>query len=191
MIDPYPTDRRRKRTAQPLDQERLQELALAYVARFATTSAKLESYLRRKLHERGWSEGAGELPDLAAIAARFVELGYVDDAAYARARAGGLLRRGYGPRRISQALHAAGVEEAVRADVAPGQPAIRAAALAMARRRRFGPFAAEPPDCDRRERQIAAMLRAGHSFAAVRAVMDAPSAVAAEEWAAHALDEDF
>jgi regulatory protein len=56
---------RRKRPPKPLDSARLEELALAYVARFSTTAAKLERYLRRKLRERGW-EGEGE-PRLAAL----------------------------------------------------------------------------------------------------------------------------
>ena len=189
----------------PLDPARLQELALAYVARFATTSAKLESYLSRKIRERGWNDDDGELsesrPDLGEISARFVELGYIDDEAYARSRSGGLLRRGFGPRRVSQDLYAAGIDEHIRSDLAPGEAAIRAAALAMARKRRFGPFAVsdqihdEKQKQDRKQKQIAAMLRAGHSFDTVRAIMDAQSAEAAEVWAADAQvdteDEEF
>ena len=38
----------------PLNEERLHELALFYVGRFATTRAKLIAYLSRKLRERGW-----------------------------------------------------------------------------------------------------------------------------------------
>ena len=96
----------------PLDASRLEELALAYVARFATSAAKLEGYLARKLRERGW-EGEAQ-PPVAALVARFVAAGYVDDAAYARAKSGSLLRRGYGARRVDQALHAAGIGEAER-----------------------------------------------------------------------------
>ena len=33
----------------PLNSEKLNELALAYVGRFATTRAKLRSYLKRKV----------------------------------------------------------------------------------------------------------------------------------------------
>lgn len=184
----------------PLDAVRLQELALAYVARFATTSAKLERYLSRKIRERGWNDEGGEMtetcPDPAQISARFVELGYIDDEAYARSRSGGLLRRGFGPRRVSQDLYAAGIDEQIRSDLAPDEGAIRNAALAMARKRRFGPFSTEKPDLDpkqaqdRKRKQIAAMLRAGHGFETVSAIMDARSVAAAEDWAAEAQDED-
>ncbi len=206
MTDRNTSRDRKKRTPRPpprpLDAARLQEMALAYVARFATTSSKLESYLSRKIRERGWNDGepgeAGDegtdrssaLPDLAEISARFVELGYIDEEAYARSRSGGLLMRGFGPRRVSQDLYAAGIDEQTRSDIAPGEAAIRTAALAFARKRRFGPYAAEEPDRDREQKQIAAMMRAGHGFDAIRAIMDAPSVTAAEEWAAEVLAED-
>ena len=45
---------RPRKTAQPLDGQRLDALALHYVGRFATTRAKLVQYLHRKLRERGW-----------------------------------------------------------------------------------------------------------------------------------------
>lgn len=166
----------------------LEELALSYVARFATTAAKLERYLRRKLRERGW-DGEDE-PDVDALVRRFVEKGYVDDTVYARARSSDLLRRGYGARRVNQALGEAGIGEEVRAQLEPGDHAKREAAARLARRRRFGPFAIEPPDREKREKQIAAMLRAGHSFDHARAVLDASGEAAVEQWVAEAEDAD-
>lgn len=181
-------DRRRNRRLSPLDTVRLEELALAYVARFATSAAKLEAYLRRKLRERGW-EGDGE-PDPAALVRRYVELGYVDDEGFARARSGGLLRRGYGPRRVENALYAAGIGEEIRQAVRASEAAQRHAALTMARKRGFGPFGQETPEREKREKQIAAMLRAGHSLDAARALVDADSQAAAEDWAAEAGNEE-
>jgi regulatory protein len=178
---------RRRRTPKPLDSARLEELALAYVARFSTTAAKLERYLRRKLRERGW-EGEGE-PQVGRLAERYVELGYIDDEAFARARSGGLLRRGYGERRVRQALGDAGVGEEVRERVRPGEGETRRAALALARRRRFGPFGGEALDKALREKQIAAMLRAGHPLDSARQIVDAASVDEAEQWAAEADDE--
>lgn len=166
----------------PLELPALEELALAYAARFATTAAKLEGYLARKLRERGWAgEGA---PPVGAIVARFVAAGYVDDAAYARAKAGSLLRRGYGERRIGQALGAAGVEETLRDEVLPGEGEARRAALTLARKRGFGPFGRTVPDRPLREKQLAAMLRAGHRLSAARAMVESPTVEDAEGWAA-------
>jgi regulatory protein len=92
----------------PLDRAGLDRLAIAYVGRYATTRAKLAAYLRRKLAERGW-EGPGPAP-VEAIVERCAELGYVDDRAFAEARAVSLTRRGYGPRRLAAALLGAGIE---------------------------------------------------------------------------------
>ncbi len=61
--------------------------------------------------------------DIPALVARLVDLGYVDDAAYARMRARDLGARGYGARRVEQALWAAGVDETIRADIAPDEAA--------------------------------------------------------------------
>lgn len=188
-----PPRERGRRVSKPLDPARLEELALAYVARFAVSRAKLEGYLLRKLRERGW-DGEGE-PPVAALAERFVAAGYVDDAAYARAKTGSLLRRGYGQRRVTQALGAAGIGEDVRAEVRAGEGALRRAALALARKRGFGPFgrgSLDRPPLDRqtREKQIAAMLRAGHALDSVRELVEAASVEAAEEWAAIGSEDD-
>jgi len=179
--------RRVRREPKPLDAARLDELALTYVARFATSAAKLERYLRRKLRERGWDGEPG--PDLPALVGRYVELGYVDDEAFARARSGSLLRRGYGKRRVGEALREAGIGEAIRDAIRPAEGVQRRAALAMARKRGFGPFGREPVDWARREKQIAALLRAGHPLDSAREMVDAASEEAAEQWAAE-YDED-
>lgn len=178
---------RPRRPPTPLTAAKLDELALAYVARFATSAAKVERYLARKLRERGW-EGE-QPPEPRTIVERFVELGYIDDMAWARARSGGLLHRGYGQRRVDQTLGAAGIDEGIRAEVRAGEAAERRAALALASRRRLGPFGGGAADRDARQKQIAAMLRAGHGFDAARAVVDAATVAAAEAWAAEAEED--
>lgn len=178
---------RPRRIPRPLDAPRLEELALSYVARFATSAAKVDGYLRRKLRERGW-EGEGD-PPVAAVVERFVAAGYIDDEAYARSKTGSLLRRGYGQRRVAQALGAAGIAEEVRAAVAPDGPARRQAALALARKRRLGPFGVGPADRAAREKQLAAMLRAGHPLDSARELVNAATVEAAEAWAAGSEDE--
>jgi regulatory protein len=74
--------------------------------------------------------------------------------------------------------------------VRPGEAAERAAALALARKRRFGPFGSEPLDRAKREKQLATMLRAGHRLDSAREMVDAASVAAAEKWAAEAGEEE-
>ena len=193
----------------PLDETSLRDLALSYAARFATTGAKLEAYLARKIRERGVAEDEdGRVRELGvtALVTRLIELGYVDDDAYARMKSRDLSARGYGARRIEQALWAAGVDEQAREDHAPGEAARRRAAMLMARKRRFGPYARSeteegelsargepaPPETDpaKREKQIAAMLRAGHDYDHVRFVVGACERAVVEEWLEEAQAEE-
>lgn len=164
-----PRAARARRPIPPLDSAALERLALRYVERFATTRAKLSDYLRRKIRERGWD---GPAADPAAIAAHLAELGYVDDRAFGEARARAMARRGLGQRRIDGALRQAGIAEDDAAALAPGiaDQAV-AAALTFARRKRIGPFAIEPSERPVREKQLAAMVRAGHDFALARKIV--------------------
>ena len=173
--------RERPALPRPLDAAALDQLALRYVERFATTRGKLADYLRRKVRERGWQ---GAPVDPASVAERMAALGYVDDRAFATMRAAALARRGFGARRVTQALHAARIDvedaAAVLAELqdepgAEAQP-LRAA-LAFAKRRRFGPWAREAPDARALERQVAAMSRAGHGHALARRIVSSPPGV--------------
>lgn len=188
---PYPRSNRRARAVRPLDAARLEELALSYVARFATTAKGLERYCKRKLRERGWSEDEPHQPDLNALVERFVRNGYVNDEEYARVRKGGLLRRGYGARRIHATLDAAGVAGEDRGEIDDAEA--RLAALRLVRKRRFGPFGADgtpPGDRAVREKQIAAMIRAGHPLDSARELVDAADRKSALDWAG-IQDEDW
>lgn len=169
----------------PLDPRRLEELALAYVARFATTQAKLRAYLQRKLRERGWD--AEDEPDFDELVERYVGLGYVDDESWARMKAASLLSRGYGARRVGEALGQAGVDEHLRAKMRPDEVDERQAALALAKRRRLGPFARHETDRPTREKHLAAMLRAGHRLEIARRIVEAPDTGDVEEWAVEGL----
>ena len=196
-----PKRARKPKKNAPLDETSLRDLALAYVARFATTAAKLEGYLARKLRERGVAEdedGRERELDDAGLVSRLIELGYVDDDAYARSRSRDLTQRGYGKRRVEQALWAAGVEEQARSDHAPSEGAGRRAAMLLAKKRRFGPFRHGDPIDDedreaarkRSEKQTAAMLRAGHIFDHVRFILEATAPEAIEDWVIEAEDEE-
>lgn len=162
-----------RRIPPPLNAERLQELALRYVGKYATTRARLRAYLSRKVRERGW-EGARE-PNFEAIASRFGELGYVDDAAYALSKSRALTARGYGKRRLADKLRIDGVgEEDGAPAIAHADAEAASAAVRFAERRRLGPFAAAAADPHQREKWIAAMVRAGHGFGLARAIAELP-----------------
>jgi regulatory protein len=155
-----------------LDQPALERLALGYAGRYATSRAKLADYLRRKLAERGWT-GEGD-PPVAAIVARFAELGYVDDRALADAKARALGARGYGERRLAAALGGLGIgeDDARDARESAGEAAW-ATALRYAERKRIGPFSDHVADEKQRRRAFGAMMRAGHSVDHARRILAA------------------
>lgn len=190
-------DGRARRQPKPLDSAALDALALAYVARFATSSGRLQAYLQRKLRERGWDDAAP--PDPTAVVARMVARGYVDDDQFAMARGAALLRRGMGARRIAQALGHDGIAAPAVARASGSARDRREAAQAFARRRRLGPFGkgsgeiGDHPhsalDPATRARQVAAMVRAGHGFATASAVIDAADPSAVQQWVDEADDQ--
>jgi regulatory protein len=154
----------------PLTQEKLAELALTYVGRFATSRMKLRRYLAGKVRERGWDGPDG--PQIDDVVDRCVRNGFVDDAAFALAKARSLSGRGYGSGRVRQSLRAAGISDV---DSRPAHALAREeaaeAALRLARRKRIGPFAAEIAPREMREKQLAAMIRAGHKYSLAKAIL--------------------
>jgi regulatory protein len=161
-----------KKPAPALNEERLRNLALHYVGKYATTQAKLGGYLNRKIRERGWDDE--QYPDIAALARQFAELGYVNDAQFAEARSRAFVRRGYGQRRLDEDLRASGIGDT---DAVPAQGHMAtstfAAAENFARRKHLGPFATAPAPPEKRQKQLHAFLRAGHGFEIAKRFVDA------------------
>ena len=159
----------------------LERAALHYLGRFNSTEANLRAVLARKVRRRN-EENAPPSPEqndwIATVAAKCVRLGYIDDQQYAAQRLSGLRRKGKPVRVIVQDLRHKGVAQEIIAalvsdlegegDVNPD----KAAAAAYARRRRFGPFRRADKDTDeKREKEKAAMMRAGFSYAIVSEVL--------------------
>lgn len=180
----------------PVTQAWLQRAALYYLERYSASSAQLQRVLARKVETRlrlrgeaGDAEIAGPARAMVAgIVEQAVSGGYVDDASYARAHVASLRRRGGSQRAIMAKLREKGLDpalitEALAADVAAhsdadagDDPEARAqreyeAAEAYARRRRLGPHRI-PPQPERRDRDIAAMARAGFALALAIRVID-------------------
>jgi regulatory protein len=160
------------------DAASLHEAALDYLARYSATAATLRRVLQRRVQR--WARAAAETgeegieaaraPLAAAIEAeiaRMVALGAVNDAEFAASRARSLSRSGRSARFIAAHLAARGVTGATLRDVLPGSDeegsrTELAAALALARRRRIGPFRpADKPHDPIREQGI--LARAGFS----------------------------
>jgi regulatory protein len=169
-----------KKPPPPLNDERLRGLALHYVGKYATTQAKLGTYLARKIRERGW-DGDRRI-DVAALVEQFAELGYINDAQFAEARSRSFVRRGYGERRLNEDLRSCGIGEA---DAVPAKEHMTessfVAAENFARRKRLGPFASEAAPPEKRQKQLQAFMRAGHGFEIAKRFVNAEPGEALQE----------
>ncbi|WOE75911.1 regulatory protein RecX [Alterisphingorhabdus coralli] len=189
MADDHIENRRRgamkKRAPRPLNAQKLRDMALRYVARYATSSHKLRQYLLRKVKERGWAD---DMPaDVDALVDYCVAQRFINDALYAETKAASLSRRGYGKRRVDDSLRASGIDEEDAQGARDHAEAMRwKSALLLAKRRRIGPFAAYSEDAAEREteadaqqrqklrqKQIQMMVRAGHDFMVAATLVDA------------------
>jgi regulatory protein len=170
MKGEYQFSKAERKRPEPLNAERLRGLALAYVGRYATSCARLAAYLNRKITERGWVDES--IPPVAELVTQFQSLGYVDDEAFAKTRGESLLRRGYGPNRLKLSLRVSGIGTDIidRTANVDDEDAM-AAAMVFARRKRIGPYARDPETQDNRQKMIAALLRAGHSYEVSRKIL--------------------
>jgi regulatory protein len=179
-----PRNRSDRASAPPPDAAALHDAALAYLARYAATEAGLRRVLERRIDR--WARAAdGDRDAVAALAAeakraaagvvaRLATAGAVSDAAFAESRARSLTRAGRSHRAISAALAARGVDAETMRRVLPDDADTEfAAALALARKRRIGPFrAGTAPDADRRRRELAVLARAGFPQAVARRALE-------------------
>ena len=178
-----------RRTPPRITPSYLENAALHYLERFATSSAQLRRVLLRKV-DRSVAHWGGEraehLACVEAVIARLAGLGYVDDAAYAEMKTRALFRQGKGMRAIRATLAAKGVggdtaEQAVEALAEEHPEPDLAAAVTLARKRRLGPFRPPGQRAENRAKDMAALGRAGFDFDTARRVVDADSAEALEE----------
>ncbi len=183
------------RRVRPITAQRLENVALHYLQRFASSSGNLRRVLMRRVEtaaravEDGQAEAVraegAKLVD--ALVARYLATGVLDDAAYAEMKARSLHRRGASPRAIRQKLALKGVDaDTAEAGLARLEEetgdAETAAAVALARRRRLGPWRTQGR-AEARAKDLAAMARAGFSWDAAAKVIDAETPEAAEELA--------
>jgi regulatory protein len=152
----------------PPDEASLREAALNYLARYATTEAGLRLALHRRI-DRWMREAAGrdDVTERAAaakasvpgIVARMVELGLLNDAAFAESRARGLALSGRSRRAIAARLMAKGIDtERAHAVLPEGEQSELVSALILARKRRIGAFRTVAED---RNRELGVLARAG------------------------------
>lgn len=178
---------RPRKAPRAITPEYLEKAALFYLERYASSAGNLARVLMRRV-ERAARAGISDRQEgkamVDALVERYRTRGLLDDRVYAEGRAKSLLRQGRPRGEIKRRLAAKGVKDE---DIATALEGLQehesepdfAAAIAYARRRRLGPFRIK----DRaafRERDLAALGRAGFSYDIARRVLAAESVDALE-----------
>ncbi len=167
----------------------LEAAALKYLGRYASSAAQLRRTLMGRVARSARAHGADAREGVQMVdvlIARLQASGLLDDGAYAEATAQRLQALGHPPRAISARLAAKRVpREVIAATLArlageAGQPEL-AAACRYVRRRGLGPYRPPGKRARHREKDLAAMSRAGFWFSISRRVLSAPDADAVEE----------
>lgn len=163
----------------PVTPTYLERAAVYYLGRYSSSSENLRRVLTRKARKR-LGQGVEPGPDIAAMISetvnKAVRSGLVDDRSYAGAKLGTLLRRGASARTAQAALRAKGVgPETIAAALSETAPDEAAQARRYAQRRGLGPWR-RTPDPARRDKDIAALCRAGFSYRVAAAALAADPA---------------
>ena len=181
-----------KRPTRPITAKYLQNAATFYLERYPSTAEGLRRVLERRVARARMADAPiveNVERVIAEMVAKFVAAGVIDDKAFAQTKARALHRRGTSNRLTRQKLKLAGIDgdtldQAMAGldqelDTDPRQREWKAA-TALARRRRLGPYRAKDRK-DHRNRDLAAMARAGFDYDLAKKVIDAADAAALDE----------
>lgn len=180
-----------------IDPEALERAALRYLERFSAPRAQVLRVLARRvdraLRADPELDRAAALAAAEAVVARIAARGLLDDGRFAEGRARSLLARGRPVAAIRAALREKGVdaahaEDAIAALTHETPAPDLAAALALARRRRLGPYRPAGTRAARRDKDLGVMARAGFAREIARRIVDAADLDALERLAAGAED---
>lgn len=182
-------DQKKKRTPRKITPRYLENAALYYLQRYASSAGNLRRVLTRKVDRSCQFHGmpADEFyPVIDALVARYEKSGLLNDTLYAEGRTASLRRQGKSRQAIAANLKVKGLApdiiqqalESVDGDRADTTlPAELAAALKLARKRKIGRFNPKPesdPLLRRKQqmREMGIMARGGFSYDIARQALD-------------------
>lgn len=157
----------------------LENAALHYLKRYAATASQLKRVLLRKVDRSLKFHGGDRAEALGwveALADKLVRGGLINDQAYAEMKAQSLRASGRSSRVIAQKLRLKGVAADVveqKLAAATAEVSEDAAARIWARKKRLGPFRRDAQTRqENRQRDLAALARAGFSFSIAKKIID-------------------
>ncbi|MCK5446196.1 MAG: regulatory protein RecX [Rhodospirillaceae bacterium] len=174
--------RKKPRVVRKMTEPRLANIALHYLERYSSSAENLRRVLERRVYKslrahpdldepttRGWID---------TLIERYLEVGLLDDQAYAQTRTRSMLDRGEAPRSIAMKLaqkgiNADGAKEALsQLEQDFPEPELQAA-LTVTRKKRLGPYRDPEMREEKRDRDLAALARSGFSYDTAKKMIDA------------------
>lgn len=157
----------------------LENAALHYLKRYAATVSQLRRVLVRRA-ERSLRAHDGDKAEALSwveeLLKKLVRNGLLSDGAYAESKARSLRASGRSARAIAQKLRVKGIAPELVTQTlarATAQVSEEEAARTWARKKRLGPFRGDATTRrERRQKDLAALARAGFSFATAKKVID-------------------
>ncbi len=183
-LEAEPKRRRRKgkKPPPPISEADFERAAARHLDRYPSSMAGLRAVLDRRArrsvaHHGGDPQDATHIIDI--VVDRCVELGLLDDDAYGRALVRRLRRRGQSRIQVHSQLVRKGIRsevcERLLEEISDRESELEAAYI-YARRRRIGPHRAQSePSRENRERDLAALARAGFPSEVALSVVDTPA----------------
>lgn len=173
---------RKRRIPRKATKSHLENAALHYLERFSSSSQNLKSVLMRRVrrsayyHDTDPEEGTEWVDE---IVSRFLDAGLLDDKVYADSRVRSLHARGNSRKTILMKLRAKGIGPELvepvleQLELDENEDVDLIAALKLAKRRRLGPYRIDGQREERREKDMAALARAGFSYHIAQQVVEA------------------
>lgn len=176
----------------PLTMAVLERAAATHLARYASSSENLRRILMHRVAKAAGGDEAASAEGRAlveALIARFIRAGLLDDGGYAEAKAARLSRAGASRFKIrgwlmQKGVSRAEVDHAISALEQRGEGSELMAACAFLRRRRLGPYRPRDDRTAFREKDMAALTRAGFAPELARNLLGAADVAALEAMAA-------
>ncbi|NMO16750.1 RecX family transcriptional regulator [Pyxidicoccus fallax] len=177
--DRKPAGPRKPKRPRKVSPTYLENAALHYLKRYAATQSQLKRVLMRRVDKSLKFHGGDRAEALGwmdALVAKLVRNGLLNDEAYARMKAHSLRASGRSTRVIAQKLRLKGVSaELVTQKLADATAEVsdEEAARIWARKKRLGPFRKNASTREEnRQKDLAALARAGFSFGIAKKIID-------------------
>lgn len=185
-----PKSKKEPRPPRKITEQRLANIALHHMDRYASSAENLRQVLQRRVFKASLfhedldvDETKGWIDELIV---RYVSSGVLNDLAYAETRARSLLSRGSSSRLIRMKLMEKGIaddiiDKALAALTFDAPDPELFAAVKLAKRRRLGPFCDPDKRAENRDKHLGAMARSGFSYDMAERVINATDAAALED----------